>query len=292
MIDYFNCQLIKACKTDNVNLFKKCKLNNQNIFLKNFIIKYYLKLACYHGSEKIVTFLIDNYWFLNLKLSIDNIIKLINKKKLNILKIIYQKKIYEFKEYSILYHSARSDLEILKWIISLSIFDLNHKNELALLNAALYQKIDILNWLIVKNCNYKINNHYIFKACCYQKKMNSVNFLCGINNFYFYKIQYLSNITNDYKVIPIIKVINDLVSNQEWYKIIDYYNISVSSINLDNECSISYTNSNFITNCQHQFYFPSFMKWYIKSKKCPLCKCEIELSNCKVIKDYYDTIKN
>ena len=292
MIGYFNCQIIKACKTNNLDIFKEIKLGDQNIFFEEIILKYYFRLACYHGSEDIVEFLIEKYSLIKFTLSINIIFKLIYRKKLNILKIIYNKNIFEFQDYKILYYIARNDLEILEWIDGLNIFDLSHNNEFVCLNAAFHEKINILNWLIEKNCNYKINNHYIFKTCCHQKKMKSINYLCNINNFYFYKIKYLSSILEDYKIIPIIKEINLLVYNKKWKEIIDHYQISLLNIQPNIECCISYTKSNFVSNCNHYFNFESLMKWYVRSKKCPLCKNEIKLSNCKVLIDYYKFLQD
>ena len=122
----------------------------------------------------------------------------------------------------------------------------------------------------------------------FKKKKKTLDYLVNINCNYGYKIRYSSSITSDYQIIPIIKKgLVHMVNTYQWKEIIKDYKIKIEKLPISDTCSICYQNSNFVTNCNHNYEFTNLMKWYIKKKNCPLCKTEISLEQCKIDRNSY-----
>lgn len=288
-----NCKLISICKDDDLASFKNYTEHIQKYnYLIRLIINYYFRISCQSGSIQIVKYIIENYLFLNLSLSLKTILNLINNKKLNILKIIYDYDIYSFTDYRVLYYAASKDLDILKWLDSLETYNLSYNSEYTLYKACISENLNIIEWLIQQKCDYQVNNHYIFKICCFRKKKITLDYLVSINYIYGYEIKYYSSSGSNYKIIPKIKKYNlvQMINLNHWKEIIDKYKIIIEKIEFSDLCSICYQDSNFITNCNHNFDFVNLMKWYIKKNECPLCKTKISLNECKINRNYYNNL--
>jgi hypothetical protein len=141
-----------------------------------------------------------------------------------------------------------SNLEIVKWIYSLNIINID---------------------------DYRF---YCFNLACMYKIDIILEWFKSIDSKYNYVItddKYKTNITN---TVPYY------IRNEEYDKIIEQINIKKDETLELEECSICYEKSNILTKCKHSYCFKCLGDWYIRCKygkeSCPYCRELLKLSYC------------
>lgn len=273
----------KICREDNLKMIKKAKLKNNHNINKYFVI------CCLYGSYDVASWIINNFQLTKYQINHNIIYQIIKKKHLDILQLLYQKKIIDLINNNFFNYACSIDLEISQWLYSLELYDIHSNKETPLLTACINEKIEIVSWLISQLSDYEIGDDYIFLTCCKKRKINTLRYLCSICYRYSYKIEYTNNIlTNMFIIKPLVlQPVTKLISENRWQELIKQEKINISEESFDYLCSITYRNSNFVTNCSHYFDFASLMRWYAIKKICPNCKRKIILNKCKIFSDYY-----
>jgi hypothetical protein len=265
---YSKKYIIKACKKDNINYIKKYS-KKISIEDKN---KYY-NIACCYGAKNIVysMFNIENIFIYDETLNIimkneyfDIFIILISRGIIDIDNNVFQK-------------ACQYSLDFVKCILIIGE-NIDIDNPINLLNALLYEKLNIIKYLIDKNIDYEFKNDFLYKEACKKRYKEIIDFFYDICPRYDYV-----EFNNNYQ--PIIKdKISYLIENKLWEDLINEVDMKKEDNFISDECSITLDDSDMRTNCNHHFKFAYLMKWYLKKNICPMCSRKIILKKCVIDK--------
>lgn len=268
---------LDACINNNLdNAIKLSKLKKVNKFYQNNKAFDY---ACTNSSFDIITWLGKNK---EIKVNILLLKNLIIKNNLEVIiilsnlnKIKFNNKIFQF--------ACCYNLDIALWIFEMNDIDISADNNKALINACIYNQVEIMLWLLQNGADLEHNDDYIFKKICSFGNKKIADILCN-NKRYSYEI-------HDNNLFPIIKA-KDIfcIENSYWYDLIKEYNMKVIDNFKSEECMITYEDSNIITNCNHHYNFEELMNWYLKKNTCPACEKKIILNECIVDKKFFDIL--
>lgn len=279
-----------AIKNNNLDQFVK-NCHKDSFILNNNYIKYFYQ-SCLHNSLDISRWLFENNKNKIQLITDKKIINLIINKKLPSLKFIQENFIYIFDKKNLFDISCCYSFDIAKWLLSLNLFELTLEKENGLFNACINQQIDIINWLIDLGCNYKYDQHLIFKQCCKEKKLKTIEYLTKIYKGYDYGLTQIKSIwyiTFDVKPI-ILDNLNDLYNQKNWFKVIEIFGLKTVNFSNNEECIICFNPANLRTPCNHYYDTSNFIRWILKKNICPYCRNTINLSDCVIDQKFYNQL--
>lgn len=279
-----------AIKNNNLALFVK-NSQKDSFILNNNYIKYFYQ-SCLHNSLDISRWLFEDNNNRKQLISENNIINLIKNKKLDSLKFIEEKKIYIFNNKNLFDISCCYSFDISQWLLSLNLFQLDLEKENGLFNACINQQIKVIEWLINLKCNFRYDQHFIFKQCCKNKKLTTIKYLTSIYKGYDYKMIIFNNfLSNHVEIKPIIiDNLNDLYNQKNWFKIIEIFKLKTVNFSNSEECIISFQQANLCTPCNHYYDTSNFIRWILKKNICPYCRNTINLSDCVIDQKFYNQL--
>lgn len=177
-----------------------------------------------------------------------------------------------------------------KWLYDIIDYDIHKNDEYIFKLVCQMNYLNFAKWIYsLGDVNVRINNDLIFINMCELKHIKITRWLCTICDKYKISISYN-------KINPIIvDSIKFYLENKEWDKILDNYKCAIVSSNhsIDDcnigDCNICYNNSNFVSNCKHNYCIECITKWIGEKNnteiKCPYCQQDLILNQCTYYKN-------
>jgi len=186
--------------------------------------------------------------------------------------------------YDVVYYFSQ---EMRNWLLSLNKLNIKFINKIFIKLIEKDNINELNNFIIKYKPNIRYNNDEGYIYACENNMWEIADLLtCFCDDYELERT--MGNVNFGEYAWKIKNGIHELLENKEYDKIVERLNIKIDNdiIDISNNCSICFTEYNFISSCKHYFCIECFMIWYINNnkKECCYCKQEIDIEKCCMIK--------